>query len=90
MSICPLEEREIAFGRLLTAALELLVQEMDAVVVERSLETETHRTSPAQRTVETANCIGVLGRHLIREIQQYERYEAIRRQREIEEEDMPF
>jgi hypothetical protein len=91
MITSPLEAREIAFGRVVIAALELLIQEMDEVVVERSLEAETHRITPAHRTAETANCIGVLGRRLIREIQQYERSEAMRRQRENEEEeDMPF
>jgi hypothetical protein len=90
MRICPIEAREIAFGRLIIAAVELLTQQMDEVVVERSLEAETHRTTPAQRTAETANCIGVLSRRLIREIQQYERYDAMRRERENEEGDMPF
>jgi hypothetical protein len=90
MRICPIEEREVAFGHVVISALELLVRDMDGVLVERSLEAETHRTSPAQRTAETANCIGVLSRRLIREIQQYERYDAIRRQRENEDDGMPF
>lgn len=90
MRICPIEAREVAFGRVVISALELLVQEMDEVLVECSLEAETHRTAPAQRTAETANCIGVLGRRLIREIQHYERYDAMRRQRENEDDGMPF
>ena len=87
----PLQPREIAFGRVVVAAVEPLVQEMNELLVQYhdpDLDPSFHFS---ETSAGIANRISVLGTRLIHQIRQYEQAENLRRQIELEHpQDLPF
>ena len=87
----PLQPREIAFGRVVVAAVELLVQEMNELLVQYHHPSLDPPLDFSETSAEIANRVSVLGQRLIHQIGQYEQTENLRRQMEMEQpRDLPF
>ncbi len=84
---------QVEFNRVAIAVAEMLTRQMDDTFLWLIQQDETPGEGPQQRTAEVAHRIMILCRRLVVEIQRYERWDQIRREREqheITEEDMPF
>jgi hypothetical protein len=77
---------EIVVGRVATAAVEMLLRDMDEVFLEY-LGADIDPRDPRQKAAEVANRIVVLSRRLIDEIRRYERYAWLCKEVEEEEEE---